>query len=115
RFHNKLVNGSIKVHSMDFPVCLYDKALIDKEDPSSRLMQSDLLVAFFKHIFIGPLTALKDGPGGSKAKRGQAQKNNMKKPMAGSIAYAVTQVGSLLVASDDWRLGDGNWNAEEFY
>ena len=52
RFCNKLVNGSIKVHSMDFPLCLYNKALIDKEDPSAGLMQSKLLVAVHFIIFV---------------------------------------------------------------
>ncbi|KAF8233523.1 hypothetical protein L208DRAFT_1266375, partial [Tricholoma matsutake] len=69
----------------------------------------------FKHIFIGPSTALKDGLGGSKVKRGQAQRNNMKKPTAGSITYAATQLQWCVSASDDWHLGDGNWSPEEFY
>ena len=52
RFCNKLVDSSIKVHSMDFPLCLYNKALIDKEDPSAGLMWSKLLVAVCFSIFV---------------------------------------------------------------
>ena len=52
RFRNKLVNGSIKVHSTDFPLCLYDEALIDKEDPSAGLMRSKLLVVVRLSIFV---------------------------------------------------------------
>ena len=52
RFHNKLVNGSIKVHSMDFLLCLYNKALIDKEDPSAGLMRSKLLDVVHFSIFV---------------------------------------------------------------
>jgi hypothetical protein len=45
RFRNELLTGSIKVHSTDFPLCLYDEELVDQEDPSAGLLRSKVLVA----------------------------------------------------------------------
>ena len=44
RFCDQLVNGSVKVCSTDFPLCIYDEEMINKEDPSAGLLRSAILV-----------------------------------------------------------------------
>ena len=44
-FRAKLLNGSIKIHSTHYPLCLYDKELIDDDDPGLGFLQSKALVA----------------------------------------------------------------------
>ena len=44
RFCDQLVNGSVKVCSTDFPLCIYNEEMIDKDDPSAGLLRSTILV-----------------------------------------------------------------------
>ena len=44
-FRAKLLNGSIKIHSTDYPLCLYDEELIDDDDPELGFLRSKVLVA----------------------------------------------------------------------
>ncbi|KAF8227658.1 hypothetical protein L208DRAFT_1051369, partial [Tricholoma matsutake] len=53
-FCAKFLNGSIKIHSTDYPLCLYDKELMDEEDPGLGLLWSKVLITFFRHIFMSP-------------------------------------------------------------
>jgi hypothetical protein len=50
RFRAKLLNGSIKIHSTDYPICHYDKELIDDDNLDSGFLQSRLLVVVSLHL-----------------------------------------------------------------
>ncbi|KAF8234141.1 hypothetical protein L208DRAFT_1021091, partial [Tricholoma matsutake] len=91
-FHAKNLNRSIKIHSTDYPLCLYDEELMDKEDPGLDLLRSKVLIMFFRHIFTSPSSALQDKPHHTKGKKSQVEKHDMKQVTPASITYAVTQV-----------------------
>lgn len=44
-FCAKLLNGSIKIHSTHYPLCLYDEELIDDDDPGLGFLRSKILIA----------------------------------------------------------------------
>ncbi|KAF8237740.1 hypothetical protein L208DRAFT_1508428, partial [Tricholoma matsutake] len=94
---------------------LYDEELMDEEDPGLGLLQSKVLITFFRHIFLSPSSALQDKPHHTKGKKSQAEKHDMKRVTPASIAYAATQLHCCLSGSDDWGLANGNWTPEEFY
>jgi hypothetical protein len=45
RFRAKVLNGSIKIYSTAYPLCLYDEELIDEEDPGLGFLRSKVLIA----------------------------------------------------------------------
>ncbi|KAG1833199.1 hypothetical protein DFJ58DRAFT_719467 [Suillus subalutaceus] len=100
------------VHSDQWPMFLYAGYDYDPKDPWKGLLQSEILVFGFKHIFRSPSSVDKE----PKATRsGNAYLHSMNFVTQASLAYVATQVWFLLSSSSVFSHTDTVTDSEKFY
>ncbi|KAH9954641.1 hypothetical protein BGW80DRAFT_1377886 [Lactifluus volemus] len=128
----KLRDGTITVSSTQFPSFLYEDPTQYRGILDEGFCMGPFLISTFRHLFIGPQSALRKKGSVVQVKRGQAESNGLTTATARTIAYAALQVSELydtvitlqicmtqarwnLSNVDDWRIEDPYFDRTEFF
>ncbi|KAI0704525.1 hypothetical protein C8T65DRAFT_741076 [Cerioporus squamosus] len=108
--------GEIHIFSGDWPVLLYDMQKYKAGDFKTGLLQSPVLEAAFRLLFISKTFAEgNDVDQGGKGQPPIAKKYGMKSVTLGSIIYTAVLARSCLTSFSEWKENDGLfWNCHEF-
>ncbi|KJA26432.1 hypothetical protein HYPSUDRAFT_133249 [Hypholoma sublateritium FD-334 SS-4] len=108
----KLRTGELSVPGDQWPIFLYRSHQYDDANPWKGLLQSDILVKTFKHIFTSPSSVDRE----AKATRsGNARIHGMSSVTRASVAYAATQARFALTSSSVFSRTDTITDSECFY
>ncbi|KJA13063.1 hypothetical protein HYPSUDRAFT_151997 [Hypholoma sublateritium FD-334 SS-4] len=109
---SKLRTGEFSIAGDQWPIFLYRSYQYDENDPWEGLLQSQILIKTFKHIFTSPSSVERE----SKAtKSGNARIHGMTSVTRASIAYAATQARFALSSSSVFNRNDKTTDHERFY
>ncbi|KAG2058510.1 hypothetical protein BDR06DRAFT_980373 [Suillus hirtellus] len=95
-----------------WPMFLYAGYRYDPEDPWKGLLQSEILIFGFKHVFTSPSSVDKEPKATCS---GNASLHGMKSVTPGSLAYIATQVRFSLSSSSVFSCTDTVTDSENFY
>ncbi|KZV69075.1 hypothetical protein PENSPDRAFT_548035, partial [Peniophora sp. CONT] len=113
----KLRTGLITVYADDFPAFLWPEGKYNPEDMFVHFLQGELLVTAYKHIHLGPSTAL----GLSRATRpGNSQLHNISTCTLEGVTYIVVLLRFVLSDQLTFSMGGAEpqgktWCLREFY
>ncbi|KAG2010407.1 hypothetical protein CC2G_013236 [Coprinopsis cinerea AmutBmut pab1-1] len=109
-FRSKLDNGTISISGEEFLVFYYPHGEFKPDDLDHMLLRSPFIIAFCRHIFTGPTSAVNDDDNGTLSgkalsKRCHAENDGMKEVgvTPENIAYTVVQCVHFLSASNNWN------------
>ena len=90
-FRAQVLAGGIKIVPFDWPAFCYDESMeFDSENPKHGLLQGELLLRVYRHIFSGPTSTLGGKPRGGQCARGVS--NGLTQPTPEMIAYVTMMV-----------------------
>ncbi|KAG2126349.1 uncharacterized protein EDB93DRAFT_1109683 [Suillus bovinus] len=114
-YMDKVNAGEKKISAKQWPSMFYDMSLYDPKNKKKGFLRSRVVIQAWRHIFIGPMSALSKDNIGHSSKPRKGKMHHLAEPGIRNIMYAACQMSFAASNAESWTPAIGAMDLGDLY